>query len=226
MHYFGRLPGVPGCWAMSVKDGPSIESDILPQEGEGARPWLLRLLRLLRLHVSGASLGLWASQLLLLARAPGTVQSTDSCASDGYKHVWVQEGEEARPWLLRLLRQHVCGASLGFWASQLLPLARALGNKASAVATSDQLLSLQCASLEAQVWDTLPAFADGALDLADAFRQACCCCQGVMQACIGPHAVAAADQLLSLQCASLEAQVWDTLPAFTGGALDLADAFR
>ena len=87
--------------------------------------------------------------------------------------VGAQEGAEARPWLLPLLRQHVRGASLGFWAAQLLPLARALGKRAAAAgAASDQLLALQCQSLEGQLWDALPAFADGALDLADAFRRA------------------------------------------------------
>ena len=86
--------------------------------------------------------------------------------------VWptAQEDAEPRQWLLPLMRQHVRGARLAFWATQLLPLARQLGNLAAAAAASDQLLALQCQSWEAQLWDCLPAFADAALDLADAFR--------------------------------------------------------
>ena len=84
----------------------------------------------------------------------------------------LQVEAEPRQWLLPLLRQHVHGASLSFWAASLLPLARALGDRAATAAEADQLLALQCQSLEAQLWDTLPAFVDGAIDLADAFR--CC----------------------------------------------------
>ena len=68
------------------------------------------------------------------------------------------------------MRQHVRGADLAYWATQILPLARGLGNQAAALAASDQLLALQCQSLEAQLWDCLPAFADAAPDLAEAFR--------------------------------------------------------
>ena len=68
------------------------------------------------------------------------------------------------------MRQHVSHAQLGFWAQQLLPLARQLGNQAAAAAASDQLLALQCQAWEAQLWNCLPAFADAAQDLAEAFR--------------------------------------------------------
>ena len=83
---------------------------------------------------------------------------------------FAQEDAGPKQWLLPLMRQHVRGARLAFWATQLLPLARQLGNQAAAAAASDQLLALQCQSWEAQLWDCLPAFADAALDLADAFR--------------------------------------------------------
>lgn len=105
-----------------------------------------------------------------------------------------QEEAEPRQWLLPLLRQHVRGAELQLWAVRLLPLARALGDKAAACAAADQLLALQCQALEAQLWDTLPAFADAATDLADAFRclslylsmtrwLRCCISQSVHSAC-------------------------------------------
>lgn len=41
-------------------------------------------------------------------------------------------GGEDNAWLLPLLRSHVRHARLGFWAGHLLPLGRAMGNRAVA----------------------------------------------------------------------------------------------
>lgn len=86
---------------------------------------------------------------------------------------------EGRAWLLPLLRQHVSGARLGFWARELLPLARRLGARAAAAGGSAgaksgagdaQLVALRCRALEAQLWAALPAFASWPVDGAEAFR--------------------------------------------------------
>lgn len=75
---------------------------------------------------------------------------------------------EARTWLLPMLRQHVTAASLGFWGTTLLPLARDMGSRA---ATASSLQALQCRALEAQLWAAFPAFCSWPLDLHEAFRQ-------------------------------------------------------
>ncbi|KAK9845416.1 hypothetical protein WJX81_006006 [Elliptochloris bilobata] len=86
---------------------------------------------------------------------------------------------EGRPWLLPLLRQYVSGTRLGFWARELLPLARRLGARAAASAGGPgakagagamQLAALRCRALEAQLWAALPAFASWPLDGAEAFK--------------------------------------------------------
>ena len=81
--------------------------------------------------------------------------------------------------MLPLLRQHVRGARLGFWAGELMPLARRLGARAAAAAGGagaksgagdGQLVSLRCRALEAQLWAALPAFATWPVDGAEAFK--------------------------------------------------------
>jgi len=72
----------------------------------------------------------------------------------------------------------VAGARLGFWAAELLPLARRLGARTAAAAggggggdpAGAQLAALQCRALEAQLWATLPAFASWPVDGAAAFK--------------------------------------------------------
>ncbi|DBA66455.1 TPA: hypothetical protein ACH3X2_002431 [Trebouxia sp. C0005] len=83
------------------------------------------------------------------------------------------EGDgEARTWLIPLLRQHVQGAHLAYWGSELLPLARALGSRAALAQQSPgrQLEAQQCRALELQLWNTLQSFCSWALDTATAFR--------------------------------------------------------
>ena len=68
---------------------------------------------------------------------------------------------EARTWLLPLLRAHVSGAKIAFWASQLLPLARLCGRQAAAAAEAGPkraLAATHCRALELQLWATLPSF--------------------------------------------------------------------
>ena len=101
---------------------------------------------------------------------PGAAQALDGQA-------------EGRAWMLPLLRQHVSGARLGFWGSELLPLARRLGARAAAAAAAAgaggakpsgagaaQLAALQCRALEMQLWAALPAFASWPADGAQAFK--------------------------------------------------------
>ena len=81
-------------------------------------------------------------------------------------------GAEARTWMLPLLRSHVYGARLGYWGTALLPLARDMGNRAAAArAAGSRVRALQCAALEAQLWQALPAFASYALDGGEALRR-------------------------------------------------------
>jgi ribosomal RNA-processing protein 12 len=77
---------------------------------------------------------------------------------------------EARTWMLPLLRRHVRGARLSFWASELLPLARFLGARAAAASSSGQRLhALNCHTLERQAWAALPAFCSWPRDAASAY---------------------------------------------------------
>jgi len=77
---------------------------------------------------------------------------------------------EARTWMLPLLRRHVRGARLAFWASELLPLARFLGARAAAASAAGQRLhALNCHTLERQAWAALPAFCAWPRDAAAAY---------------------------------------------------------
>ena len=77
---------------------------------------------------------------------------------------------EARTWMLPLLRRHVRGARLSFWASDLLPLARFLGGRAAAASAAGQRLhALNCHTLERQAWAALPAFCSWPRDAAQAY---------------------------------------------------------
>lgn len=48
----------------------------------------------------------------------------------------IQGTAEPRTWLLPLLRRHVRGAKLAYWAQHLLPVAKQLGGHAGALGTS------------------------------------------------------------------------------------------
>lgn len=74
---------------------------------------------------------------------------------------------EARTWLLPMLRQHVGSARLAFWGAALLPLARRLGSLANNPANPH---ALACRAMEAQLWNSLPAFASWPEDTATAFQ--------------------------------------------------------
>jgi hypothetical protein len=67
-----------------------------------------------------------------------------------------------------MLRQHVHNAMLGFWFRHFVPLARQVRMHESA--KSDRMRALQCRALEAQLWNTLPAFASWPEDAAEALR--------------------------------------------------------
>lgn len=81
---------------------------------------------------------------------------------------------KARTWLLPLLKQHTQNASLDFWATHLLPVARLMVQKAAVLpgVGPQALLALQLRALEAQIWATLPSFCQWPVDTADAFRSA------------------------------------------------------
>jgi ribosomal RNA-processing protein 12 len=80
--------------------------------------------------------------------------------------------DEARTWLLPLLRMHVRGARLEYWAAYMLPLAQRMGARA-AHASRDAARNREaqiCGALEAQIWATLPSFCSWAEDVAECFR--------------------------------------------------------
>lgn len=73
---------------------------------------------------------------------------------------------EARTWLLPMLRMHVRGARIAYWQEAMLPLARTMGNRATA-AQRDPARHREaqvCSTLEAQIWATLPSFCSFAED--------------------------------------------------------------
>lgn len=59
---------------------------------------------------------------------------------------------EPRTWMLPLMRKHVRGAQLGYWAQALMPLAVALGQRSAAASAAGQkAFASSCLALEMQV---------------------------------------------------------------------------
>jgi len=79
--------------------------------------------------------------------------------------------EEARTWLLPLLRTHIRNTNVEYWHKALLPLARSMGTRAAAVGKNParQQEAKVCLTLEAQIWATLPSFCSWAKDIGNAF---------------------------------------------------------
>ena len=61
---------------------------------------------------------------------------------------------------------HVRGARIAYWQQSLLPLARAMGNRASQARNdpSREREAQVCSTLESQIWATLPSFCSWAED--------------------------------------------------------------
>lgn len=143
---------------------------------------------------------------------------------------------EARTWLLPLVRQHTCGASLAYWGSHLLPAARACGGLAAAAEKTGPahqhkvtalhlgILHLICSSLTRQASSIshqncaqnvrlpLPAGKQVVIHEADAAFSA-------------PADMLLTSLVQALQCRALELQLWGTLPSFASWASDTATAF-
>jgi ribosomal RNA-processing protein 12 len=79
--------------------------------------------------------------------------------------------DEARTWLLPLLRTHIRNTTVEYWQKALLPLARRLGTRAAAAGKNParQQEAQVCLTLEAQIWATLPSFCSWAEDIGKAF---------------------------------------------------------
>lgn len=79
--------------------------------------------------------------------------------------------DEARTWLLPLLRTHIRNTNVDYWHKALLPLARAMGSRAAAAGKNSarQQEAQVCLTLEAQIWATLPSFCSWAEDIGNAF---------------------------------------------------------
>jgi ribosomal RNA-processing protein 12 len=79
--------------------------------------------------------------------------------------------EEARTWLLPLLRTHIRNTNVDYWHKALLPLARAMGSRAVAAGKNPtrQQEAQVCLTLESQIWATLPSFCSWAEDIGTAF---------------------------------------------------------
>ena len=73
-------------------------------------------------------------------------------------------------WLLGVMRANLCGSSLAFFTRHLLPLCKRMAAASSAAAAKgDALQAQRCATVEYQLWATLPAFCHWSLDTAEAF---------------------------------------------------------
>jgi hypothetical protein len=63
------------------------------------------------------------------------------------------EARGSNAWLLPLLRQHLCGARLAYFASDLLPLAKQMAEYSQqAAAAGNPLVAQRAATAEFQVW--------------------------------------------------------------------------
>ena len=83
----------------------------------------------------------------------------------------VTGGGEANSWLVYVLKKNVSGASLSFWARELLPEARRCGQLAASLGEQgDVERAVLVAALEHQLWQTLPSFCRWAEDAAEGFR--------------------------------------------------------
>ncbi|KAK3283791.1 hypothetical protein CYMTET_8532 [Cymbomonas tetramitiformis] len=73
-------------------------------------------------------------------------------------------------WLLPLLKQHLLGARLAYFASDILPLAKRMAeNSKKAAASRKPLQAQRCITAEYQLWSTLPAFVTWCQDTPQAF---------------------------------------------------------
>ncbi|CAG9462050.1 unnamed protein product [Pedinophyceae sp. YPF-701] len=79
---------------------------------------------------------------------------------------------EARTWLIPILKSAVQHSQLSVWGAELLPVARAMGMRASQYARPGPHHSVartqQCRALEMQLWQCLPSFASWAVDVGPA----------------------------------------------------------
>mmetsp|Transcript_58137 Transcript_58137/g.184995 ORF Transcript_58137/g.184995 Transcript_58137/m.184995 type:complete len:787 (+) Transcript_58137:188-2548(+) len=79
--------------------------------------------------------------------------------------------DQTRAWLLPLLRTHVTGARLGYFAEALVPLAQRLAGAREAATQAGRMIHAKRAeAMEIQLWMALPAFANWAVDVGEAFR--------------------------------------------------------
>jgi ribosomal RNA-processing protein 12 len=74
---------------------------------------------------------------------------------------------EARPWVLPLLRIYTRESQLSYWTDHLFPIAKNMA--ARAASSSNHHESTICATLDKQIWDTLPSFATWSNDVGSAF---------------------------------------------------------
>lgn len=115
-------------------------------------------------------------------RALGDGVGDDGMDEDGNETVTVMNAEldehggniagkdGARLWLVPLLRQALCGARVSYFAEELLPTARRLGQRASKAKASGRVFEAQrCAAAESALWSLLPAFCRWPEDTADSF---------------------------------------------------------
>ncbi|XP_043216714.1 RRP12-like protein [Amphibalanus amphitrite] len=80
--------------------------------------------------------------------------------------------EFSRSWLLPVLRAAVRDTELAFFAEYFLPLARALKTHAQQLEQADDRRMCRIYNtLELQVWDLLPGFCTGALDVPDSLKR-------------------------------------------------------
>lgn len=219
------LEGVLGaryqdCWSLALP----VAAELMGQLKRPGAPLASGLIERIGEICSGgdeaAAAGNTASDGMVLAAQEALGAALRSVGPEAVLNVLplaIQEGldsgAEARTWLLPLLRTHVRNARLAYWGEAMLPLARDMASRAAKASTRTDDRSRReariCASLEAQIWATLPSFCNWALDVDTAFRW-----DGVQSGTLSPNVsstVSATTSLRPLRCAWLLANSY--LPA-------------
>ena len=76
----------------------------------------------------------------------------------------------ARLWLVPLLRQALRGARVSYFAEEMMPVARRLGDRAAKAKAAGRAFEAQrCGAGEAALWSLLPAFCRWPEDAAESF---------------------------------------------------------
>ena len=94
------------------------------------------------------------------SRSETTVRQASERRADG----------ESRTWLLPMIKRYARCDNLTDWMERLLPIAVLARQRAQQLSTSDPESEFKCATLERQIWQTLPSFCLWARDIPSGFE--------------------------------------------------------